>query len=493
MIRRAIVAHDVFISYASEDKAAADVVCDQLEQKGIRCWIAPRDVMPGIPFAESIIRAINACEVFVILFSAHANKSPHVTNETAVAMNERKKILPFRIENVKPSLSMQYYIGPVHWLDALTPPLELHIDQLAEDIRQLLALDETGEVENDADVEKIDDEVLQVEKEMDNTEGDPTIGDITSAEEDQSGDEQTPPLPGEEQAEESAPEAAKTPLTAANILLEEDAVEEAVIGEVIQIPEAAHGASQELDALPGTDQEDEAAPEVEPQPAVATVAAKEQPWWQRWYIWAGAAGFVLIFFLVAERNRTISPTAEVVEVYATIEEISILSPDTYTARQLTGTSTAFFEVVETETPKSTNTRQPSSTLEPTKTRTPTRTRTPTATEIKSPEQMIISYWELVERGNHSEGWDSLTRNFQQTILSGSYSDYKSWVTTLSECDIRVENLRTINNDGDTAQVTAKVVFYSGPCSRNEYPLNIEFTLKYDHASHQWVLDNSVGL
>lgn len=42
------VNHDVFISYASSDKPVADAVCAALEQRGIRCWIAPRDILPGL-------------------------------------------------------------------------------------------------------------------------------------------------------------------------------------------------------------------------------------------------------------------------------------------------------------------------------------------------------------------------------------------------------------------------------------------------------------
>ena len=52
------MAHDVFISYASRDKAAADTICGGLEQRSIRCWMAPRDIVPGVPWAESIIDAI---------------------------------------------------------------------------------------------------------------------------------------------------------------------------------------------------------------------------------------------------------------------------------------------------------------------------------------------------------------------------------------------------------------------------------------------------
>ena len=38
------MAHDVFLSHAAADRAAALAVLDGLERAGIRCWIAPRDV-----------------------------------------------------------------------------------------------------------------------------------------------------------------------------------------------------------------------------------------------------------------------------------------------------------------------------------------------------------------------------------------------------------------------------------------------------------------
>ena len=38
----------VFISYSHTDKASADAACATLEQAGIRCRIAPRDIVPGI-------------------------------------------------------------------------------------------------------------------------------------------------------------------------------------------------------------------------------------------------------------------------------------------------------------------------------------------------------------------------------------------------------------------------------------------------------------
>lgn len=126
--------HDVFISYAQQDKPVADAVCAKLEARNIRCWIAPRDVPPGKDFPEAIIDGIEGGRIVVVIFSAHANSSPHVLRELTNAVNKARIIIPFRIEDVLPSKSMEYLISVPHWLDAVTPPLERHIDLLAKTI-----------------------------------------------------------------------------------------------------------------------------------------------------------------------------------------------------------------------------------------------------------------------------------------------------------------------------------------------------------------------
>ena len=42
---------DVFISHSSIDKELADKVCETLEARSLKCWIAPRDIMPGSEWA----------------------------------------------------------------------------------------------------------------------------------------------------------------------------------------------------------------------------------------------------------------------------------------------------------------------------------------------------------------------------------------------------------------------------------------------------------
>ena len=62
------MAHDVFISHSTNNRPVANAVCAALEREAIRCWIAPRDVMPGRPYSGEITRAIQQSRAFVLIF-----------------------------------------------------------------------------------------------------------------------------------------------------------------------------------------------------------------------------------------------------------------------------------------------------------------------------------------------------------------------------------------------------------------------------------------
>jgi len=128
------MAHDVFLSYSTKDKIVADAVCAKLEENEIRIWIAPRDVPAGANFAGAIVEAIDACKIFVLIWSSDANVSKHILNELNRAFDQGIIIIPFRIQDVQPTSAMSYYIGNTHWLDAINPPLETHIAILKDNI-----------------------------------------------------------------------------------------------------------------------------------------------------------------------------------------------------------------------------------------------------------------------------------------------------------------------------------------------------------------------
>jgi hypothetical protein len=133
------MAHDVFISHSSNNRTVANAVCAALESIGIRCWIAPRDVLPGRSYSGEITRAIQQSRAFVLIFSEHSNNSEQVLREVQLAAN-CLHIVQFRIDAVLPSDDLEYYLSGPHWLDAVTPPLEDHLGQLKSSIKALLAL-----------------------------------------------------------------------------------------------------------------------------------------------------------------------------------------------------------------------------------------------------------------------------------------------------------------------------------------------------------------
>jgi len=132
------MAHDVFISCTSPDKPVGDAVCATLEANGIRCWIAPRDILPGADWGKSIVDAIAGARVMVLVFSSHANNSNHIKREVERAVNHGLPIIPLRIEDVMPEGALEYFINTQHWLDAFTGEMAEHLEKLVKVVRVLL-------------------------------------------------------------------------------------------------------------------------------------------------------------------------------------------------------------------------------------------------------------------------------------------------------------------------------------------------------------------
>ena len=140
---------DVFISHSAQDKKVSETICASLEQSGIRCWIAPRDVRPGKSFPGEITRAIQQSRVMLLIFSRHSNSSEQVLREVQLAVDSHLPIVRLRIEDVPLSDDLRYYLSTPHWLDALSHPVSKHIPAVASAIKELLG--PSAEVEKPAD------------------------------------------------------------------------------------------------------------------------------------------------------------------------------------------------------------------------------------------------------------------------------------------------------------------------------------------------------
>ena len=119
----------LFVSHVSEDRDAAMQVVEELERRGLHCWIAPRNVRPGRPFDDEIANAIETCQAMLLIFSERCNDSEYIRREVTVAGESHKVVIPFRIENVEPKRGLRVRLSDLHWLDGFASR-EKAIDEL---------------------------------------------------------------------------------------------------------------------------------------------------------------------------------------------------------------------------------------------------------------------------------------------------------------------------------------------------------------------------
>jgi len=130
--------HSVFISHSSRDRSAADAVCTILELNGVRCWISSRDLVPGRPWDEGVLSAIERSRVMVLLLTRNSNASPEVQKEVMAAVKAGAVVVPVRMEQIQPSRMLAFHLGTVQWLDAFAPPVERHLRALTATVQSLL-------------------------------------------------------------------------------------------------------------------------------------------------------------------------------------------------------------------------------------------------------------------------------------------------------------------------------------------------------------------
>jgi hypothetical protein len=121
---------DVFVSYSVPDRECAFELVNRLEARGLSVWIAPRDISPAAEWAEEIIDAISAARLMVLVFSSHSNSSPQVRREVERAVHKQVPVLPFRIEDIVPSKSLEYFLSSQHWLDGFAGPRDAQFERL---------------------------------------------------------------------------------------------------------------------------------------------------------------------------------------------------------------------------------------------------------------------------------------------------------------------------------------------------------------------------
>ncbi len=125
--------YDVFISYSTIDSERAFQLLEVLEQNGLNCWIAPRNIPDGTDWAAEIDRAIEHSRVFVVIVSANSQGSKQVPKEIGLAIPACEAIFPFRIDNVELKGGFRYYLSGYQFINAVDQT-QVKMQELADAI-----------------------------------------------------------------------------------------------------------------------------------------------------------------------------------------------------------------------------------------------------------------------------------------------------------------------------------------------------------------------
>lgn len=135
---------DVFISHHTESSLhIVEAIATKLEAIGLRCWYAPRDTEG--PFAGSITDAVEGCRAFILVLNKASSNSFWVKSEINLICNrlsqgEPVHVIPFHTADPKAELNkdVRFYLGQLHWLEAIDPPMHQRIDELVEHLARQL-------------------------------------------------------------------------------------------------------------------------------------------------------------------------------------------------------------------------------------------------------------------------------------------------------------------------------------------------------------------
>ena len=129
----------VFVSHSSDNRELASELAAFLEARGIKVWIAPRDVRPGMDYSEQLQLAIENAIAFVVLVTEMANKSPYVRAETEMAFSTHKPIFPVRLSDIQPAAGLAFFLKIRHWTDAYGSARSDNLDRLTHELQTLTA------------------------------------------------------------------------------------------------------------------------------------------------------------------------------------------------------------------------------------------------------------------------------------------------------------------------------------------------------------------
>jgi predicted ATPase/Flp pilus assembly protein TadD len=115
---------EVFVSYASRDRARVLEIVERLEAEGISVWLDRDRIEGGANYGAEIVDGIKGCKVLAIMCTAAAVRSRNVKQEIQLAWKYERPYLPLLLDRVEFPEEIQYWLEGWQWIEVLDSPPE---------------------------------------------------------------------------------------------------------------------------------------------------------------------------------------------------------------------------------------------------------------------------------------------------------------------------------------------------------------------------------
>jgi len=109
--------YDIFISYSRIDTEKTNEIIDFLKEKHFRYWRDVDGSYSGNNYKSIIVQAIKKSQIVIFISSENSNKSPHVEKEISIAVEEKKKIIPIKLDSSKYSDTINYDLSNIDFIN----------------------------------------------------------------------------------------------------------------------------------------------------------------------------------------------------------------------------------------------------------------------------------------------------------------------------------------------------------------------------------------
>lgn len=117
----------IFVSHSKDDKTIAKKLTGKLESAGYPCYVYSRDRNHGTD--EELI---SQCSVFILILSKSSLSSDEQISQIKSAYDSNLTIIPFKVGNLDNTLTVQYFLHSLEWVDAFGDGFDEAYDILTE-------------------------------------------------------------------------------------------------------------------------------------------------------------------------------------------------------------------------------------------------------------------------------------------------------------------------------------------------------------------------